>query len=450
MPAAIGWNVDFSSVGLLFSTPLYGTLSLRADAGPSRVRVEWGSTDPFTGSPETRVYLPQPDGSFAMPSPDDGRHYADGSYTIRVVGRYDGGARDVEFLNAFFDVNGTVGRTRAGNGRDDLMSGGSGNDTFSGANGDDWLFGGLGSDLLVGGAGNDFLGGGGGDSGADTLLGGDGNDLLAGDEGNDLLRGGDGTDFVFGGADDDTAYGDGGDDFLFGDDGDDQLIGGVGNDNLSGGFGADLLNGGNGDDSLYGDREFAGEDVDTGNDTLLGGNGHDLLDGGEGNDSLSGGAGVDEIRGGNGNDTMTAGTDGALMLGQGGNDRQVGGSGADTFNGGEGNDTLVSQADGVTDYFINNTYNTDGFDRILGFEAGVDQFIFTTLSTADFDTSERFVGSSAEIFATGFYLIYDSATGRLQLDDNGIEAGGVRDLALFVGAPALSFTDFVFAGVFAM
>lgn len=446
MPVAISWNVGFRSIGLLFTDPLYGTLGLGADPGPARVRIHWGSIDPWTGEAEIRVYNPQGDGSFALPSSDDGRFYADGSYTIRAVGLFGDGSHQVELLNAFFDVNGTTGRYQAGNSRDDLMSGGAGNDTFVGGNGNDWLFGGRGGDLLVGGAGNDFLGGGGGDESADTLLGGDGSDLLAGDEGNDLLRGGNDTDFVYGGADNDTAYGDAGDDQVFGEDGNDLLLGGFGNDSMSGSFGNDLLNGGDGDDSLYGDREFTGEDVDLGNDTLLGGNGNDLLDGGEGNDSLSGGTGVDELRGGLGNDTMTAGEDGALMLGQGGNDRLVGGTGADTFNGGEDNDTLISQADGVTDHFINNTYNTDGVDRILGFEIGIDQFIFTTLSTVDFDTSERFVGSPDEIFATGLYLIYNSTNGLLQIDDNGIFAGGVRDLAVFVGAPALSFTDFVFAG----
>ena len=447
MPVAIDWNVGFRSIGLLLTDPLYGTLGLGADPGPARVRIHWGSIDPWTGEAEIRGYNPQGDGSFALPSPDDGRAYADGSYTIRAVGLFGDGSRQVELLDAFFDVNGTTGRYRAGSNRDDLMSGGAGNDTFVGGNGNDWLFGGRGGDLLVGGAGDDFLGGGGGDEGADTLLGGDGGDLLAGDEGNDLLRGGNDTDFVYGGADNDTAYGDAGDDHVFGEDGNDLLFGGFGNDSLSGGFGNDLLNGGDGDDSLYGDREFTGEDEDLGNDTLIGGNGNDLLVGGMGNDALVGGAGLDELRGGLGNDTLSAGEGGAaLMFGGADNDRLVGRSGADTFYGGEGNDTLVSQADLITDYFVNETYNTGGFDRISGFEAGIDVFVFETLSTVDFNTSERFVESSDEIFATGFYLIYNRTTGLLQIDDNGIFAGGVRDLAVFVGAPELSFTDFLFAG----
>lgn len=180
MPA-IAFNVGFSGIGSGFGL---GVLSLRGDAGPSRLRVDWGSTGPSGSDPAVQVFLPGLDGSFAMPEEGTSRLYSEGSYTIKAVGIFDDlGMRVNEYLHVFFDGSNVTGILRVGNGRDDLMSGGSGDDTFYGLGGNDWLFGGIGSDLMLGGAGDDFLGGGGGDFGADTLNGGDGSDLLAGDEG---------------------------------------------------------------------------------------------------------------------------------------------------------------------------------------------------------------------------------------------------------------------------
>jgi Ca2+-binding RTX toxin-like protein len=92
------------------------------------------------------TYAPQPDGSFAAPGPGLLRSYLDGDYTIRVGGYLSNGTAQVEYLTAFFGLNGTTGVTRSGNHLDNLMSGGTGADVFSGAGGKDWLFGGFGGD----------------------------------------------------------------------------------------------------------------------------------------------------------------------------------------------------------------------------------------------------------------------------------------------------------------
>ena len=76
------------------------------------------------------------------------------------------------------------------------------------------------------------------------------------------------------------------------------LIGNVQNNVIIGGKGRDTLDGGAGDDTLYG-----GE----GNDTLTGGAGNDILNGGDGDDTLYGGEGSNTLTGGAGNDTFVYG-----------------------------------------------------------------------------------------------------------------------------------------------
>ncbi len=174
--------------------------------------------------------------------------------------------------NLFY--TGATGASLAGNGLDNVMSGGAGADTVNGGNGNDSLLGGAGADSLVGGNGDDVLYGGANpdvvwvpnrklvpDTAADRLVGGNGNDRYLIDSSNDVVveaAGGAGSDagtldVVISAIDnsltryanvealvlqrDSTAFfgqGTAGANILVGNERDNLLVGGAGNDTMSG------------------------------------------------------------------------------------------------------------------------------------------------------------------------------------------------------------------------
>lgn len=400
------WRVGFTGIGqTIGGSPDYGSLSLFGESGPLAVRVNWGAPSP-DGDPAIVTYDPQPDGSFSIPGPNAGRSFVDGAYTLGFRADFGAGAFEFVRLTAFFDVNGTVGVDRSGTGSADLMSGGAGDDTFTGLGGDDWLFGGLGADSLVGGAGDDVLGGG-GDASDDTLVGGAGNDAL------------------------------------FGDDGNDSLVGGEGNDGGGGGNGDDIILGGAGNDRFFGDNGAFGDPTGFGHDTIQGGAGDDELDGESGDDSLVGSIGNDSLTGSSGNDTAIGGEGDDWLFGNDGADRLNGGTGTDRYNGGAGADTLIGGVDEVLDIFLYFD-TTEGDDRIVGFEAGIDKVLINFIDVGAIDASDFYVDFPGEI-AAGPALIHDTLTGTLYADLDGLDTStNLVAIATFVGGTALSFDDFWF------
>jgi Ca2+-binding RTX toxin-like protein len=402
------WNARFTALAATSDgTTEFGLLQIAVDDGPVRVRIDWGATDPSTGDPALQGFRPPASGFFLLPAGGHLRAYADGDYTLRVTGIFDDGSRATDVLRAFFDLNNAVGIAHAGNGLDDIISGGSGNDTFDGRNGNDWLGGGFGADLLRGGQGDDYLSGG---AGNDTLLGGAGEDWLFSGDGDNLMRGGDGTDFLLDGDGHSVSFGEAGSDILYG---------GGGGDTLSGGADADIL---------WGDAVDDDESND-GNDLLRGGDGGDHMHGGGGNDTLDAGDGDDEF-----------------LFGESGDDLLKGGNGFHQFRGGAGNDTIVSAADGVQEWFVYDGsafgLPDEGQDRIIGFESGIDAFVILDVDQADVGAG-RFVSGLGAITDNGTWIIHD-ALGRLWLDTNGTDAGGLHRLAVVVGAPTLGYGDFIF------
>lgn len=350
----------------------------------------------------------------------------------------------------------------SGNGSD-TITGGNGNDTFTGGAGNDTLTGGGGNDTLDGGTGNDILNGGDGD---DTLLGGAdddllngnaGNDTLDGSTGNDTLNGGDGNDILDGGAGNDILNGEAGDDVLNGGSGNDVLDGGAGKDTLDGGTGVDTLKGGLEDDlylvdsvdDIVQELTNAGNDLvkstvdfvlkdnlenlelldsainGTGNElanSILGNAANNVLSGGSGNDVLSGGLGADKLIGGTGVDTL------------------IGGAGVDTF-------ALLETvsngaADTIADFDPTNdilALQESAFNASLGSTLGLVDGVVKTLAV----DNNGIVGTVTNLASP--YLIYDTQTGQLSLDNNGslipgLGTGGV--LATLTnstgGAPNLS------------
>ena len=147
----------------------------------------------------------------------------------------------------------------------------------------------------------------------------------------------------------------------------------------------------------------------TANDTLTGGAGNDHLYGKAGNDLLSGGAGSDWLEGGKGNDTLT------------------GGLGADSF---------VFRESG--------TKNTD---TITDFQSGVDHIaldhaVFTnagplgTLADAAFWQGTKPHDSSD-------HVIYDSGTGSIYYDADGIGGASKILVAHVAAGTVLTHADFI-------
>jgi Ca2+-binding RTX toxin-like protein len=310
------------------------------------------------------------------------------------------------------DISGASGNDRidGANGNDQLRGGG-GNDTISGGAGHDIIDGGDSQDTLQGNAGNDFIYAGDGD---DNLFGGDGDDALFGEAGNDRFSGGAGDDVLLGGDGIDTLQGDVGDDVLIGGAGDDHLFGGDNHDNLFGDAGNDRLSGGSGDDALFGGD---------GDDIMQADGGHDTLDGGSGNDRLAGSTGDDVLRGGDGSDVLEGGADNDWLAGGQGSDHVVGGAGADLF--------VFDQAPGAV-------------DTIGDFQHGIDQIV---LDRSAFASQGEFVsGSGSDLAAVNgeATLLYDTRTGVLSFDADGVGALAAVHIATLGNRPILTMDDFLF------
>jgi Ca2+-binding RTX toxin-like protein len=188
------------------------------EPGPTLVRIDWGAPDIRTGEASPGIYAPDP-----VAETQVDWTYGVGTFAIRALAVFPGGARQVERLTAIIHLNEVADQTLTGTSLRDFVIGGDGADTVFGGSGDDWIHGRDGADLLIGGAGDDWLWAGETDDAEDTMIGGVGNDSMAGYEGNDHLRGNTG------------------DDALFGHGGADRLVAGTGADQLTGGAGQDTL-----------------------------------------------------------------------------------------------------------------------------------------------------------------------------------------------------------------
>jgi Ca2+-binding RTX toxin-like protein len=191
------------------------------------------------------------------------------------------------------------------------------------------------------------------------------------------------------------------------------LFGGAGEDKLVGRGGRDIVIGGTDDDKLFGN------------------DGKDILQGGAGRDLLFGGAGKDKLNGGVGND---------VLVGDFGDDRLNGGGGKDQFQ-----------------YQTVQSFSKARFDQdtIADFTHGLDEIIlgkgtFTALSSRTgkgFSHPHEFarVTRDIEAFTSGSLIVYNSETGKLFYNQNGIAAGlgNGGHFATLVGHPTLTASDFV-------
>ncbi|MDQ0027475.1 VCBS repeat-containing protein [Variovorax paradoxus] len=323
----------------------------------------------------------------------------------------------------------------------DTLRDGAFQSVLVGSNGNDQLFGNAGSDLLIGG------------ENVDTLDGGAGNDVLRGGNNNDDIDGGAGTEdlidfsdglsgitFTLTQSSGNTAFngpGSLGTDTYRNIEG---VIGTANADTLTGSASNDILRGGGGNDTLDG-AGGTGDLLDLSDGTAgltftltqssstttfnasaagLGTDSYKNFEGVIGTafaDTITGSASNDQLRGGGGNDVIN---------GLAGDDRIAGGTGADILTGGADNDTFVfdsapNAVDSVTDFNASGSAASgDLVELSLGTFTALSTASGSTLSAAEFASSDG--GGAGDTVGAGVHVIYDSATGNLYYDADGLSA----------------------------
>ena len=200
-----------------------------------------------------------------------------------------------------------------------------------------------------------------------------------------------------------------------------NATGGAGNDKITGNAGNNFLDGGTGSDSLYGG---------SGADTIFGGDGFDLIVSGDGDDVINGNKNEDTIFGGAGNDSIWGGRGFDSIDGGDGNDSISGDLGKDTITGGPGNDHFqyLKPVDGF-----------NNIDTITDYTGGQDVI---ELSAAIFTV---YAGQIGSYVTTSSFLTYDSTTGILAYDADGVGAGAPLTVAILgvTTHPTLLGNDFL-------
>ena len=255
-----------------------------------------------------------------------------------------------------------------------------------------------------------------------------------------FLSGGDGDDRLTSGRGDDLLDGGAGNDGLLGNEGNDRLLGGAGNDVLNGGTGIDTLDGGDGNDTYI---------VDSTTDLILDSVGYDWV-----NSSVSFSlaslpfiealrlTGTEAING-SGNDLANN------LIGNSANNLLLGGNGNDVLNGGTGIDTLTGGAGSDTFRFTTMPGGANR-DEITDFSSTSDKLSFSRAVFSGFGTQTSL---SAGQFAAGAGLIssttaqqrfiYDTASGILRFDSDGIGSTSALEVAILSGAPTLLSNNFL-------
>ncbi len=328
------------------------------------------------------------------------------------------------------------------------------------------------TDPLINLTGNDL---------AQGLLGNDNINVLSGMGGDDILIGLGGSDFLFGGAGNDGLIGGSGNDRLFGDRGDDVMVFSVGDIAEGSGFyyepfemtwggGVDRADGGEGTDAVFISTQdfdanlitisrFAGRAY--GNDgyrfvvrNALGDEMHlknieqvwvgqinELSDSGplvySLSDKATGTSGNDWIGGSQYGDTLRGLMGDDLLQGMAGADRLYGGAGNDKLFGGTGRDSFIFDTQAGT-LNIDEIIDFNSSEDILAFKASV----FTglqrqgkTIKPGQFASGVGLTTAQNEAHR----LIYDTATGDLFYDVDGLGGVDAVQVASLVNMPNLEF-----------
>jgi Ca2+-binding RTX toxin-like protein len=142
------------------------------------------------------------------------------------------------------------------------------------------------------------------------------------------------------------------------------------------------------------------------------------------------------------NNVLTGNSGANTLSGDLGNDTLTGGLGNDTLFGGVGNDTFVF------DTVLNATSNRDS---ISDFTIGQDKFrldkdIFTTLTSVGTLSAQYFLASATGAAGDGNdYILYNTTSGALFYDADGIGQGVAVQFAALTTKPAVTANDFMIA-----
>jgi Ca2+-binding RTX toxin-like protein len=384
-----------------------------------------------------------------------------------------------------FDISGTKSTllNLTANDADNYLTGNAAANVLDGGDGNDTLMGGDGNDTLMGGDGNDILIGA---KGIDTMNGGDGDDTYYIDNSGDVIVDSSGIDTaiiqltsgaytlgtgidnatitstsvvnIIGNGEENTIIGNAAANKLGGLAGNDTLDGGAGNDTLDGGVGGDSLVGGAGNDIYIVDDindlvvEMDANSKTGGIDIVQLTNIYSLssatytlatnveylnasavaggltLTGNDSNNSITGSAFNDSIEGGLGNDTLVGGA---------GDDTLVGGEGVDVLTGGLGADIFLFNSELIA---------VANLDTITDFVRGIDMIslapsVFSITNVAN-SNNYAFGKGLTTANDADVHIIYNTTTGILYYDADGLGGQAAIAFAKFANKPNLSYSDF--------
>jgi trimeric autotransporter adhesin len=297
-----------------------------------------------------------------------------------------------------------------------------------------------------------------------------------GTAGNDSIVGGPGNDMLDGRAGNDTIEGLGGNDSLIGGNGDDRLVGGDGLDTLQGGWNNDDLDGGSGFDTVWLSGAVSSVAIDLVAGTMTGGDAtgiasarlvdveaveHSdglfyslLAHGSSRNEYFRGGSARDTIHGGGGDDTIygssfATNADGDELYGGDGNDLIASFGGNTQLDGGAGNDVLGS-GPGAERLVFSVAPGAANADLVTEFASGFDKIVLDSAAHPNIGASGNFASGDDRFMAgPGFTsaregsdrVVYDTLSGRLYYDADGLGGAQSQLIATLQGAPALAATD---------
>jgi Ca2+-binding RTX toxin-like protein len=426
--------LDLNSTAALDLTGNEYANALRGNAGVNTL-IGGGGADTLIGGAGNDYYRVEEAADRVIEASGEG---TDTVYAVTSYALFAGS--EVENLIAL-DLNSTAALNLTGNEYANALRGNAG---------DNILDGGLGADTLIGGGGIDTLIGG---AGADVLFGGTGNDYYRVEDATDRVVEalGEGTDTVYAV----TSY---------------ALEGGSEVENL---IALDLAS--TAALNLTG-NEFANAlRGNAGVNTLIGGGGADTLFGGAGNDYYRVEEAADQVieASGEGTDTVYAVTSYALFAGSEvenlialdpastaalnltGNEYANalrGNAGANILDGGLGADTLIGDA-GADTFAFTTALGGGNVDAITDFAHGTDKILlggvsgqpFFTLATGALRSGTLVIGTAA--LDANDYLIYNSGTGALLYDADGVGGQAAVQFATLSTGLNLTEDDFIVSGL---
>jgi Ca2+-binding RTX toxin-like protein len=207
----------------------------------------------------------------------------------------------------------------------------------------------------------------------------------------------------------------------------------TGSDTLDGGLGADTMSAGMGDDTYYVDNtgDVVVENSNEGYDTIISSTSYTLS------------ANVEKM--------ILSGTASIDATGNGLNNLLIGNSGANVLAGGLGNDILTGGA-GADTFVFNTALGAGNIDTIADFSSGSDhielsQAIFGGIGTGGTLGANAFASGAGVTSATTAdqHVLYDTTSGSLYYDADGVGGAASVAFATLAGAPAITAADFVVA-----